>query len=177
MVGFTVSRADKESTKDLLDAFAHFRLGTITDQLVHHSPFLYVVFYRVNKFLVCFQTIYICYQGFTPNKDLSCFHTAIDCFSITEDGICSNRLIPAFNIAGREPRTPMLFQCIRDSTTRILCGHIKGALDGISWSPTKERTKQLKLWSNLRYLCVMNTINITDQLWGEQYPSNHQLDH
>jgi hypothetical protein len=90
VVWFTMPSTDTKSAKNLFNAFTHFRFSTITDKLVHGSPFADAIFQNIHKCFVSLQSIHISYERFASNKELSASDTAISRWCITKFYVGSN---------------------------------------------------------------------------------------
>ena len=102
MVWFTLPIAYDQGTEDIFDTITHFSFGTVTDELVHGSPFTDVIFQGINELTICFNTISIGDKSIASHKDLGSNGSIVNSRSITEDGVSSDRLIAAFDVTSRE---------------------------------------------------------------------------
>jgi len=82
LMGFTLPAPNKKCTKDVLDLFTDFNLGTITNELVRCSLFPNVILKGIDKLLVSLDPIDITNHRVTANKELCNSNATINSWSI-----------------------------------------------------------------------------------------------
>jgi hypothetical protein len=76
VVRLTLPVCNDEGPQNILDLFANFHGGTITDEFVHGSPLSDDILEGGYKFLGCFHRVYVDDKGFPADEYLGVFVTS-----------------------------------------------------------------------------------------------------